>query len=126
MDTFSIDGGSGPNPLILMDPGGLSLEFVFLVGSEILIVGSSVATGCCSISTCLKDGTSPLQYLCHMFRYVDSRPRAKFVPSQTGDLDIRSRRDILKFESSVMSEANCSANWTYSSSFLATRRPKPT
>lgn len=112
--------------MILIGPGGLSLDLVFLVGSEILIANSSeTADRCSSVSMCLEDGMSPLQYLCHMFRYADSRPSVKFIPSQTEDVDIRSRRDILKFESAVVSVANCSANFTYSSSFLATRCPKP-
>lgn len=125
VERLSTGCGRGINPFVLIDPGGPSLGVVILVDSESSAAGSSVITSCCSISTCLCDGTSPLQYLCHMFLYADSRPRVNFGPSQTGDLDIRSRRPILKFESAVTSEANCTANWTYSSSFLAIRFPNP-
>lgn len=94
------------NPFVLTDPRGLSLEVIVFVGSENLSDGSS------EDSIRFKDGTSPLQYLLHMFRYDDSRPRVNFEPSQRGDLDMRRLRSILKFERAVMSEANCSANLT--------------
>lgn len=122
VESFTIADG---NPFVLIDPEESSLEFVILAGSDNLVAGSSVFSCCCRISIRLKDGTSPLQYLCHMLRYVDSKARAKLDPSQTGDLDIKSRRLILKFERAVTSEANCSANWTYSSSVFATRCPNP-
>lgn len=120
-----VGGGTGLNPLVLIDPGGPSLGVVILVGSENPAAGSPAITSSCSISICRCDGTSPLQYLCHMLLYADSSPEVNFGPSQTDDLAIRSRRPILKFESAVMSEASCTANWTYSSSLLAIRFPNP-
>ena len=74
---------------------------------------------------CLVAGTSPRQYLCHIFLYVDSSPCVNFAPSQTGDFDISSRSVILSSPRAETSEASCNANLTYSSSVLATRRPKP-
>lgn len=113
---------TGQCPLDLIDVG---LSFEAGMFDSVVVIGSSEASCCCRISMRLNDGTSPLQYLCHILRYVDSRPRMKFGPSQTGDFDIRLRRLILKLESAVTSDASCNANFTYSSSFLATRCPKP-
>lgn len=118
-------GETALDPFALMDSGRPSLDHVILVESAFLMDISSGTPCCCISSMRLRDGTSPSQYLCHMFRYVVSKPRVKFGPSQTGDLDIRSRRLILKFERAEMSEASCSANRTYSSSFLATKCPNP-
>lgn len=112
-----VEGGTTLIPLLVIDLGGPSFE-IFVTGSSETICRSS-------ISMCLEDGTSPLQYRRHMSRYVDSRPRAKFGPLHTGDLAMRSRRLILKFDSAVTSEANCSANCTYSSSFLAIKCSNP-
>lgn len=122
-ERVTISEETGQCPLDLMDAG---LSFEGEMFDSIVVIGSSEAASCClRISMRLNDGTSPLQYLCHILRYVDSRPRMKFGPSQTGDFDIRSRRLILKLESAVTSDASCNANFTYSSSFLAIRCPKP-
>lgn len=131
VDKSREDGGNGLNPLVLMEPNDPSFGIVILVESDSVTQGSSDITCfcccccCCSISMCLNDGTSPLQYLRHILRYDDSKPTVNFGPSQTEDLYIRSRRFILRVERAFTSEANCNANWTYSSSVLATRCPKP-
>lgn len=113
---------TGQCPLDLIDVG---LSFEAGMFNSVAVISSSVVSCCCRISRRLNDGTSPSQYLCQILRYVDSRWRMKFGPSQTGDFDMRFRRLILKLESAVTSDASCNANFTYSSSFLATRCPKP-
>jgi len=109
----------------MTDPGLPSLMFVLLVGSPLLLDGSLVETCCCNNSMRFKAGTSPLQYLRHICLYVDSNPWTNFAPSQRGDLDMSSRRLILKFCSAETSEANFRANFSYSSSFLAIKWPRP-
>lgn len=121
---FTVDDGTAINPFALTDSGGPSTENGILVGSEFLIGDVSEIPSWRS-SMRFKDGTSPLQYLRHMFRYVDSRPSAKLGPSQTGDFNIRSLRLVLKFARAGISKASCKANRTYSSSSLATRCPSP-
>lgn len=118
---LSFGGWDELNPLAMTDPGLPSLTFTTLVCSEFL----SAEPDCSNNSMRFKEGTSPLQYLRHIFLYVDSRPRMKFDPSQTGDLDMSSRRLILKFCNAGMSDANFMANLTYSSSFLATKFSRP-
>lgn len=113
---------TGQCPLDWVDAG---LSFKAVMFDSVVVIVSSISSRSCTLSMRLNDGTSPLQYLCHILRYVDSKPRMKFGPSQTGDLDIRFRRLILKLESAVTSDASCNANFTYSSSFLATRCPRP-
>ena len=106
------EGVASPVTLSLDDPNSFEIE------------GSSW-TFLCSISIRFKDGTSPLQYFLHILLYADSRATAKEGPLQTGDPAIRSRRLILSFERAVISEARSTDNCTHSSSFLATRCPKP-
>ena len=82
--------------------------------------------GCsCNSSKRLRDGTSPSQYLRHMFLYAASRPRVNFSPSQTGDFIISSRRLILSSCKAFTSDAKSNAKLTYSSSVLATSLPNP-
>jgi hypothetical protein len=103
-DWVGKEEGTGAEPLALRD-GVASPVTLTLDGPKSFEIKGSSWTSFCSISIRLKDGTSPLQYFFHIFRYADSRPTAKEGPLQTGDPAIRSRRLILNLERAVTSEA---------------------
>ena len=115
-------GGTRLKPFVLR--GESSFEVITLNGTT-LASWETHCCCCCKISMRFEAGTSPLQYLHQILRYTSSKPRVKFAPSHTGDSAMRSRKVILKFESSLISEANLIARFTYSSSVFATRLPNP-
>lgn len=125
LDAFAVEHGIEHMPFIFIDPRWLSCT-VLVLGSENFTETCSASGCCCGInSMCLRAGTSPQQYLCHMFLYVDSSPFVKFAPSQTCDFIISSLRVILSSAKAGTSEASCKASWTYSSSVLAIKCPSP-